>query len=86
VEEPQVFFGYESRPELTRETLFAAADSITGTGLAQGRSWERLAVTGRIVIDQVFQAIDDSELAVFDVSTLSLVFRTYAAAAAQARA
>jgi len=71
VEKPRIFFGYASRPELARETLSAASAAITKTGLVESQSWEELSTAGRVIIDQVFEAIDASELAAFDVSTLN---------------
>jgi nucleoside 2-deoxyribosyltransferase len=68
---PQIFFGYASTPELNREALFLAAESITDTGLAEGKPWETLGVSGRVIIEKVLDAIDESELAAFDVSTLN---------------
>jgi hypothetical protein len=44
---------------------------ITETGLAESQSWEQLAVGGRIIIDAIFHAIDKSDLAAFDISTLN---------------
>lgn len=71
MEKPRVFFGYANTPELVRETISAAAASITKTDLVESRSWEQLSVVGRLVVDQVFEAIDESALAAFDISTLS---------------
>jgi hypothetical protein len=68
---PQVFFGYASTPELSREALFSASAAITSTGLAEGVSWESLHVQGRLIIDRIFDAVDSAELAAFDVSTLN---------------
>jgi hypothetical protein len=67
----QVFFGYASKPELSRETLYSASEEIASTGLVEILSWESLKVGGRVVITAILDAIDDSELAVFDVSTLN---------------
>lgn len=65
------FFAYGSSREATRETLFTAGRKIESTGLIKSRSWEELKVGGKVVIRQIFQAIDEASLAVFDVSTLN---------------
>jgi hypothetical protein len=44
---PSIFFGYDSKPEVSRETLFNATRAITSTGVAEARSWEELKVGGR---------------------------------------
>jgi hypothetical protein len=67
----QIFFGYASQPELSRETLYSASEEISSTGLVEVLSWESLKVGGRVVVTAILDAIDDSELAVFDVSTLN---------------
>jgi hypothetical protein len=67
----QMFFGYASKPELSRETLYSASTEVASTGLVEATSWESLKVGGRVVMTAIFQAIDDSQLAAFDVSTLN---------------
>jgi hypothetical protein len=67
----QVFFGYASEPELSRETLYSASTEVASTGLVEATSWESLKVGGRVVMTAIFEAIDDSQLAAFDVSTLN---------------
>jgi hypothetical protein len=71
MEQPQVFFGYASTPELSREALFDASAAVSSTGLVEGVSWESLRVGGRLIIDRIFDAIDSAELSAFDVSTLN---------------
>ena len=68
---PRVFFGYASRPKLASETLRAASAAITKTGLSDSQTWEQLTVSGRLIIDQIFEAIDHSDVAAFDVSSLN---------------
>lgn len=67
----RVFFGYASKPQLSRETIHRAAEQIAATGLVECQSWEDLQVGGRLVIQQVLEAIDACDLAVFDVTTLN---------------
>lgn len=65
-----IFFGYASTPPLSRETLHRASEAIGQLG-PHVRSWEDLRIGGRLVISSVLSAIDESELSIFDVSTLS---------------
>lgn len=66
-----VFFGYASKPELSRETLLSAADAIAATGIVKCQAWESLRIGGRLVIKQILDAVDECELAIFDVTTLN---------------
>ena len=66
----KAFLGYSSTPELARESLQRAAQLITQLGV-NGQSWEELAIGGRLVISAVLSAIDDSDVSIFDVSTLN---------------
>jgi hypothetical protein len=64
------FLGYSSTPELARETLHRSATLISDLGV-KVRSWEDLAVGGQLIISTVLSAIDDADVSIFDVSTLS---------------
>ena len=66
----KAFLGYSSRPELARDALHRASELISQTGIT-ARSWEDLAIGGQIIISTVLSAIDDSDVSIFDVSTLS---------------
>lgn len=66
----RAFLGYSSRPELARETLHRASDLITQIGI-DAKSWEDLAIGGQIIIASVLSAIDESDVSIFDISTLS---------------
>lgn len=66
----KAFFGYSSVPELARESLERAAQLIGQLGV-DVRTWEDLAIGGRLVISAVLTAIDDSDVSIFDVSTIS---------------
>jgi hypothetical protein len=66
-----IFFGYPSRPETSRETLERAASALRERfGLDVG-SWEDLSIGGRVLIEEIAQAIDAAEVSVFDVTTLN---------------
>lgn len=71
MEKSKLFFGYSSKPELTCETMRHAANLINGTGLADATTWEGLRISGSVIINRIFEAIDESDLSVFDVSTLN---------------
>lgn len=66
----KAFLGYSSTPELARESLQRSAGLITQLGV-DAETWEELAIGGRLVISAVLAAIDNSDVSIFDVSTLS---------------
>lgn len=66
----RAFLGYSSRPELARETLYRASGLISQVGI-EAKSWEDLAIGGQIIISSVLSSIDDSDVSIFDISTLS---------------
>jgi hypothetical protein len=66
----KAFLGYSSTPELARESLARAAQLITQMGV-NAQTWEDLSIGGQVVISAVLTAIDDSDVSIFDVSTLS---------------
>lgn len=66
-----VFFGYPSKPEFSRETLERAAVALRERfGLDVG-TWEDLSISGRVLIAEITRAIDESQVSVFDVTTLN---------------
>jgi hypothetical protein len=64
---PKVFFGYPSYPRGPGEVMRATADSLSAQQL-DAVTWEDLGVGGRVVIDRVLEAIDTSDMAVFDIT------------------
>src|SRR4051794_41134360 len=66
-----VFFGYPSKPEVSRETLERAAEALRERFGLTVRTWEDLSIAGRVLIDEITRAIDDAEVNVFDVTTLN---------------
>lgn len=66
-----VFFGYDSEPELSRETLFNASRAISKTGVATATSWEELKTSGRVLIGRIRDTIDTADACAFDVSTMN---------------
>lgn len=65
------FFGYPSRPELSRETLAKAAQHIGQSGELKAVTWEQLDVTGRLIIDRITEAIDRASVSVFDITNMN---------------
>lgn len=66
----RAFLGYSSRPELARESLYRASNLISQAGI-NATSWEDLAIGGQVIISSVLAAIDESDVSIFDTSTLS---------------
>jgi hypothetical protein len=66
----KVFFGYPSHPAGPGEVMRATADGLSAQQL-DAVTWEDLRVGGRVVIDQVLEAIETSDVAVFDVTYLN---------------
>ena len=66
-----LFFGYDSEPEVNRHALLTACRELAGAGAAQTLSWEDLEIDGRIIIGRVLDAIDASKACAFDVTTFN---------------
>jgi hypothetical protein len=66
-----VFIGYDSHPEVTRETLFNATRSIAKGDDVHAVSWEELKTAGRVLIGRIKSQIDQSAACMFDVSTMN---------------
>jgi hypothetical protein len=67
----EIFFAYPSQPNLLREAVAAAADRVGGVGGVKARRWEDLRVSGRVVIDEIFGALDRADASVFEVTDLN---------------
>jgi hypothetical protein len=65
------FVAYPSRPESLAETIEAAVDLINGTQLVDATYWRSLRVTGRLVIKQICDAIDATDLFMCDLTFLN---------------
>jgi Cdc6-like AAA superfamily ATPase len=66
-----MFFGYASVPELNRDTLYSATQGIAATKVINTVSWEDLQVSGRLIVNQILEAIDRARACAFDVTTLN---------------
>jgi hypothetical protein len=65
------FFGYPSRPEVSREALAKAAERIRASGALEAITWEELDISGRLIIGRITAAIDRAAVSVFDVTTMN---------------
>ncbi len=66
-----MFFGYPSQPQMRRETLSKAVGLLSGSHGLEAVSWEDLRIGGKLIIDEVLDAIENCELAVFEVTDLN---------------
>src|SRR5688500_2484577 len=66
-----VFFGYPSRPEISRDAIAAAAKRLGTSTDLEIVTWEDLRVSGRLIIDRIVTAIDRAAVSAFDVTTLN---------------
>ena len=57
---------------MTRETVVNAAQRIGKLDRIQPLLWEDLRVSGKIVIDEILSAIDESATAVFEITNLKV--------------
>lgn len=62
-----VFFGYPQYPTSGAQVLRTVAQSITDADV-EGVTWQDLVVDGSVIIDRVLEAIDECDMAVFDVT------------------
>ncbi len=65
---PRCFFAYPSTPESLSETIETAIDSINGSGEVEAIGWRNLRVTGRLVIKEILNAIDDADIFACDLT------------------
>lgn len=67
-----IFIGYAKADVNVRESMGSAADKLAE--LAETRNvvtWEDLHVDGKLIINDVLQAIDNSQLGIFDVTSMN---------------
>ena len=63
--------GYDHSPEVSRAALHDAAVALTKTGLYSATTWEDLRVGGQSIISTILTSIENSELCLFDLTTLN---------------
>lgn len=66
----RAFFAYPFEPPLLSETLRTAADIVSARG-GQATSWEKLSVSGRVIIDEVCREIDETDVVVAEISHMN---------------
>jgi nucleoside 2-deoxyribosyltransferase len=66
----EAFFAYAGYPALRAETMRAAASALSDRGVG-AKTWQALDISGRLVIRQVLQQIDNSRAVLADVSYLN---------------
>jgi hypothetical protein len=62
------FFAYPSQPRSVGDSVSAAIDEINRAGEVDLVPWARLSVTGKVIIDQILEAIDRAELICADIT------------------
>lgn len=62
-----VFFGYPQDPTSSAQVLRTVAEAISGPDV-DAITWQDLVVDGSIVINKVLEAIDDCDMAIFDIT------------------
>lgn len=68
---PSCFFAYPSKPSSLSEAVENAIELINGTEVVDASSWKDLAVTGRLVIKEIFAAIDATDIFACDLTHLN---------------
>jgi len=69
---PIGFFAYPSTPPALGETIRTSVDAINNAGFAKVITWEDLNVSGRIIVNEILEAIDKSHFVCADLSGLNL--------------
>jgi hypothetical protein len=59
---PEGFIAYPSQPPSISEIFRRAAQEITKTHQVVLHPWEELAITGKLIIDEILQAIQSSQM------------------------
>ena len=65
------FFGYPSYPPTIGESIRQAANEINSSGLVKITIWEDLSVTGNIIIKNILDEIDKSDIFCIDLTGLN---------------
>lgn len=67
----KVFIGYSRNPANISHEVRYAAEMTKRSGVADAVTWEVTPAQGRLIISTVLQAIDESTVCLFDITTLS---------------
>ena len=65
------FFAYSSKPKSVGESIEEAIELINSSGIASLRSWKNYSVNGKLVINEVTQAIDEADYFCVDLMGFS---------------
>lgn len=68
---PTAFFAYPTQPKDISELIENTINRINDDNVIHIRGWKEIPTTGNVIIDEVCEAIDDSDLFMCDVSYLS---------------
>lgn len=68
---PVGFFAYASLPPSIPETIKAAIETINKSQVVEMISWETLSISGRYIIQQICDTIDDSDFFCADITTIN---------------
>ena len=68
---PSCFFAYPSSPESLAEGIESAIELINGTKVVNIVGWKSLRTGGKLVINQICDAIDDSDVLLCDLTYLN---------------
>ena len=66
-----VFFAYSGQPKSVGESIEEAIKLINDSGAAFLRSWRSYTVNGKLIIDEVTKAIDESDYFCADLTGFS---------------
>lgn len=66
-----IFFAYPAQPEATRETVAIAAGNLGRRPGVSAATWQGLEVGGRLVLRQIAEAIDSSDLLCCELGSLN---------------
>jgi hypothetical protein len=67
----RIFFGYPSSPDDRRDAVAQAAARISRIDGVETQTWEALQVSGAFIIDEILSAIDESDVAAFEITDLN---------------
>lgn len=68
---PKGFFAYPSAPERIGEILRQVAEDLNSTQSIDVRTWQDLAVGGRVIISEICEAIETSDIFVCELTYLN---------------
>lgn len=67
----KIFFAYAAEPEATGETISIAARSLSARPDVTATPWQAMEVAGRLILSQITEAINESDLVCCELGTLN---------------